>query len=60
MNFRSAAGRQLGSHMNPVVDGLVGGWQRSTIFLVQSGPFVTPYFDGGDPSGTGWGVIGRD
>ena len=53
-------GRQFGAQMNPVLDGLVGGWQLGTIFLVQSGPFMTPYFDGGDPSGTGSGIIGRD
>jgi len=34
--------------------------QLSSIFLWQSGPFLTPYFSGGDPSGTGSGVIGRN
>ncbi len=53
-------GRQFGSHMNPVVNALVGGWQLTSIVLWQSGPFLTPYFSGGDPSGTGSGVIGRD
>jgi hypothetical protein len=52
-------GRQFGSNMNRFVDGVVGGWQLSSIFLWQSGPFLTPYFEGGDPSGTGSGVIGR-
>jgi hypothetical protein len=52
-------GRRFGSNMNRFVDGVVGGWQLSSIFLWQSGPFLTPYFEGGDPSGTGSGVIGR-
>src|SRR5579871_216533 len=53
-------GRQFGSTMNRFADALIGGWQLSTIFLWQGGPPLTPYFDGGDPSGTGSGVIGRD
>lgn len=53
-------GRKFGSSMNRFVDAAIGGWQLSSIFLWQSGPFETPYFDGGDPSGTGSGVIGRD
>jgi hypothetical protein len=53
-------GRQFGSTMNRFADAVVGGWQLSTIFLWQGGPALTPYFDGGDPSGTGSGVIGRD
>jgi len=53
-------GRQFGGNMNRVADALVGGWQLSSIFLWQSGPFLTPYFGSGDPSGTGSGVIGRD
>jgi hypothetical protein len=52
-------GRQFGTTMNRFADGIIGGWQFSTIFLVQSGPYLTPYFSGGDPSGTGSGVIGR-
>jgi hypothetical protein len=52
-------GRQFGSNMNQFVDGVFGGWQLSSIFLWQSGPFFTPYFSGGDPSGTGSGIIGR-
>ena len=52
-------GRQFGGHMNRVLDAVAGGWQLSSIFLWQSGPYMTPYFSGGDPSGTGSGVIGR-
>lgn len=53
-------GRQFGNHMNRFADAFIGGWQLSSIFLWQSGPFLTPYFSGGDPSGTGSGVIGRN
>ncbi len=53
-------GRHFGSTMNRWADGVIGGWQLSTTFLWQSGPFETPIFSGGDPSGTGSGVIGRD
>lgn len=52
-------GRSFGSSMNRALDGFIGGWQLSGIFLWQSGPYLTPYFTGGDPSGTGSGVIGR-
>ena len=38
---------------------VLGGWQVSTVFLLQSGPYLTPYFTGGDPSGTGSGIAGR-
>jgi hypothetical protein len=52
-------GRQFGANFNRVTDAVIGGWQVSSIFLLQSGPFLTPYFSGGDPSGTGSGDIGR-
>jgi hypothetical protein len=52
-------GRQFGSGMNRFADAIIGGWQLSNIFLWQSGPYLTPYFNTGDPSGTGSGVIGR-
>lgn len=44
---------------NPILNAIVGGWQMSNIFEVQSGPFLTPYFSGADPSGTGIGLEGR-
>ena len=53
-------GRQFLGGMNHFADAIVGGWQLSSIFLWQSGPFLTPYFSGGDPSGTGSGIIGRN
>lgn len=52
--------RQFGTSMNRFLDGIIGGWQLSSIFLVQSGPYMSPYFSGGDPSGTGSGIIGRN
>ncbi|ACO34113.1 MAG TPA: hypothetical protein DGA22_11230 [Acidobacterium sp.] len=51
-------GRQFGTHMNRLEDTIAGGWQISSIFLWQSGPYLSPYFPGGnlDPSGTGSGL----
>ena len=52
-------GQRFGSGLNRWADALVGGWQTSNIFLWQSGPFLTAYFDAGviDPSGTGSGTL---
>jgi hypothetical protein len=41
-----------------VVNALISGWQTSNIFEVQSGPWLTPYVSGIDPSGTGIGITG--
>ncbi len=51
-------GQRFGTHMNRAEDLLAGGWQISSIFLWQSGPYLSPYFPGGnlDPSGTGSGL----
>jgi hypothetical protein len=49
--------RLFGKNWNTPVNALLGGWRLSNIFLLQSGAFVTPYFNGGDPSGTGSGTI---
>ena len=51
-------GKQFGAHMNRFADLLVGGWQLSNIFVVETGPFLSPYFSSGqgDPSGTGSGL----
>ncbi len=46
-------GRQFMANANRFVDGVLGGWRLSNILLLQSGPFETPYFPNGDPSGTG-------
>ncbi|MBI4891215.1 MAG: TonB-dependent receptor [Acidobacteria bacterium] len=45
-------GRQFLSDSNKAVDLLLGGWQLSGILTLQTGPFLTPTFSGGDPSGT--------
>ena len=51
-------GRRFGSNSNRFVDAMFGGWQLNSIFLWQSGPWLTPTFSGGgDPSGTGSGNI---
>ena len=36
-------GRFLLGNAHGVLNGIVGGWRLSTIFLVQSGPFATPF-----------------
>ncbi|HZT29771.1 MAG TPA: TonB-dependent receptor [Bryobacteraceae bacterium] len=46
-------GRRYLATANPFVDGLLGGWRLSGIMLLQTGPFQTATFSGGDPSGTG-------
>jgi hypothetical protein len=51
--------KRFANTANPILNGVIGGWQTSNIFLVQSGPFLTPLFTGGDPSGTGSGFSGR-
>ncbi|MDQ1472651.1 MAG: hypothetical protein QOJ99_4131 [Bryobacterales bacterium] len=48
-------GRAYLNSTNRLIDAVAGGWQISSIFLAQSGPYETPYFSGGDPSGTGSG-----
>ncbi len=40
--------------MNRLEDAAVGGWRLSSIFLIQTGPWLTPSISSGaDPSGTG-------
>ena len=53
-------GKAFGGGMNRATDLLVGGWQLSNIFLLQSGTFLTATLPGSDidPSGTGSGQIG--
>jgi len=53
------SGQRFANSSSRVLDAVVGGWQMSNIFEVQSGPFLTPYFSGADPSGTGIGLEGR-
>jgi hypothetical protein len=51
-------GRRFGGTMGRALDSLVGGWDLTGIALVQSGPYLTPFFSTGDPSGTGTTVRG--
>ncbi len=48
-------GRAFMNHANGLVNGVFGGWRLSSILLLQTGPYETPYFSGGDPSGSGSG-----
>ena len=50
-------GKSFGRNLNRAADAIIGGWQLSNIFLWQTGPYLTPYFSGGDPSGTGSGSL---
>jgi hypothetical protein len=45
-------GRWLLGNAHGVLNGIVGGWRLSTIFLVQSGPYDTPFISF-DSSGNG-------
>ncbi|BDC50296.1 hypothetical protein F183_A26120 [Bryobacterales bacterium F-183] len=45
-------GRAFMGGANRAVDAIFGGWQVSSILTLQSGPYLTPVFSGGDPSGT--------
>ncbi len=45
-------GRPFMNQAHPVLQGLAGGWRLSGILLLQTGPYLTATFTGGDPSGT--------
>lgn len=51
-------GRAIAGNANRALDALIGGWDVTGITLLQSGPFLTPSFANGDPSGTGTTVRG--
>ncbi len=51
-------GRRFMNHAHPVADALAGGWRLSGILLLQTGPYLTATFTGGDPSGTGGAARG--
>lgn len=53
------SGQHFLSSANRVVNGFIGGWQVSNVFELQSGPWLSPYFSGADPSGSGIGTIGN-
>jgi hypothetical protein len=46
-------GRAYANKMNRFAEGVLGGWHLSSIFLLQTGTYMTPTMSGGDPSGTG-------
>jgi hypothetical protein len=50
--------RRFGGSIGRGMDALVGGWDLTGVTLFQSGPFLTPSFSNGDPSGTGTTVRG--
>ena len=52
-------GKRFAAGANGLVNAVIGGWQTSNIFLFQSGPYLTPLFNSGDPSGTGSYFDGR-
>jgi hypothetical protein len=49
-------GRRFAGGSNRLVDALIGGWRLSNILVLQTGPFLSPYFNNIDPSGTGSGL----
>jgi hypothetical protein len=51
-------GRTFGGSMGRGLDLVAGGWDVAGVALLQSGPFLTPSFTSGDPSGTGANVRG--
>lgn len=51
-------GRRFMNQAHPLLQGLAGGWRLSTILLLQTGPYLTATFSGGDPSGTNASVRG--
>jgi hypothetical protein len=50
-------GRRFASSANRFVEAVLGGWQLAAIFLLQSGPHLTPFYSGIDPSGSGSGIL---
>ncbi len=55
-------GQRFAGNAGRLADLVVGGWQLSNIFLIQSGPYESPFFPSGqgDPSGTGSGLTGSN
>ena len=53
-------GRPFMANANRTVDAIAGGWSISSILTLQTGPFLTPVYTGGDPSGTNGPRRGTD
>jgi hypothetical protein len=47
-----------GGSASGALGAIAGGWDLTGIFLIQSGPYLTPSFSNADPSGTGTTVRG--
>jgi hypothetical protein len=45
-------GKLLGANWNRIVNGMFGGWQISSIAVIQSGAFLSPSWSLRDPHGT--------
>ncbi|MEN6601521.1 MAG: carboxypeptidase regulatory-like domain-containing protein [Bryobacteraceae bacterium] len=45
-------GRHYLNNANPVLNGVLGGWQLYWVGYLESGHFFSPYFSGSDPSNT--------
>ena len=53
-------GKRFANTSNKILNGVIGGWQTNNVLTLHTGGFLTPYFSGGDPSGTGSGnFVGR-
>ncbi len=50
-------GKAFLGNTNSVLDKVVGGWQVSGVYLVQSGPFMTVVVAGADPAGNGFPTL---
>jgi Carboxypeptidase regulatory-like domain/TonB dependent receptor len=49
-------GKQFGNNMPRIANAILGGWQTMGLLLLQSGPYLTPFYFGDpthDPSGIG-------
>jgi hypothetical protein len=45
-------GRPWGANSHPIVNGIFGGWNLSTIIALEDGRYITPLWRGPDPTGT--------
>jgi len=52
--FPFGKGKMWGSDWNKVINGMFGGWQVSSIFVLQSRAFLTPGWTLSDPYGTSY------
>jgi hypothetical protein len=52
-------GGKFGANANYLENTIIGGWQLSSIFLLQTGPYLSAHIpqSDADPSGTGSGIL---